>query len=100
MFPSMTDRRQNKRSLRELVRGAMDTALELVTLGEATLSAPTTPPAPTAVHPHRRTLGHRRSRRRPGMVPPRPQVGLTPVHRPAKTPPGPRPRRRSAFGRN
>ena len=35
MFPSMTDSRQNKRSLRELVRGAMDTALEFVTLGEA-----------------------------------------------------------------
>ena len=35
MFPSMTERRQTKRSLRELVRGAMDTALELVTLGEA-----------------------------------------------------------------
>lgn len=48
MFPSMTDRRQNKRSLRALVRGAMDTALEFVTLGEA--SAPvhrTSAPAPT-----------------------------------------------------
>jgi hypothetical protein len=85
MFPSMTDRRPNKRSLRELVRGAMDTALELVTLGEASLPAPTTPPAPTAVHPHLRALGHRRSRRRPGMVPPRPQVCLTPVHRPAQS---------------
>ena len=53
MFPSMIERRQNKRSLRELVRGAMDTALELVTLGEAAGSAPTTPaPAPTAGHPH------------------------------------------------
>jgi hypothetical protein len=83
MFPSMTDRRQNKRSLRELVRGAMDTALELVTLGEAHLAAPTTPPAPTDAHPHRRQLDHRRRRRRPGMVPPRPQVCTTPVHRPA-----------------
>jgi hypothetical protein len=84
MFPSMTDRRQNKRSLLELVRGAMDTALEFVTLGEAHMPAQTTPAAPTAVHPHRRALDHRRSRRRPGMVPPRPQVCLTPVHRPAQ----------------
>jgi hypothetical protein len=83
MFPSMTDTRQNKRSLRALVRGAMDTALELVTLGEAHLPAPTTPSAPTVVHPHRRQLDHRRRRRRPGMVPPRPQVCTSPVHRPA-----------------
>jgi hypothetical protein len=92
MFPSMIDRRQNKRSLRELVRGAMDTALEFVTLGEAHLPekaahAPverprTTPAAPTVVHPHRRQLDHRRVRRRPGMVPPRPQVCTSPVHRP------------------
>ena len=80
----MTERRQNKRSLRELVRGAMDTALELVTLGEANPSAKTMPAAPTVVHPHRRTLDHRRkSRKRQGMVPPRPQVCTSPVHRPA-----------------
>jgi len=86
MFPSMTDRRQNKRSLRELMRGAMDTALELVTLGEATAPAQTTPAsAPTAGHPHRRPLGHRRRRRRPGTVAPRPQVCTTPVRRPART---------------
>jgi hypothetical protein len=85
MFPSMIDSRQNKRSLRELVRGAMDTALELVTLGEAARPAPTTPAfAPTAGHPHRRPLGHRRRRRRPGKVAPRPQVCTTPVHRPAR----------------
>ena len=60
MFPSMTERRQNKRSLRELVRGAMDTALELVTLGEARAFADRESPAPTVVHPHRRTLDHRR----------------------------------------
>jgi hypothetical protein len=83
MFPSMIERRQNKRSLRALVRGAMDTALELVTLGEAYAPAPTTPPAPTAGHPHRRPLDHRRRRRRPGTVAPRPQVCTTPVHRPA-----------------
>ena len=81
----MTERRQNKRSLRELVRGAMDTALELVTLGEAHRATSTTSaPAPTAVHPHRRTLDHRRTpRKRPGMVPSRPQVCTSPVHRPA-----------------
>jgi hypothetical protein len=85
MFPSMTDSRQNKRSLRALVRGAMDTALEFVTLGEATAPALTTPaPAPTAGHPHRRPLDHRRRRRRPGTVAPRPQVCTTPVHRPAR----------------
>jgi hypothetical protein len=105
MFPSTIDRRQNKRSLRELVRGAMDTALEFVTLGEAHLPAkPAQAPrehvrrtpavsaavhphaaaaAPTAEHPHRRQLDHRRVRRRPGMVPPRPQVCTSPVHRPA-----------------
>jgi len=85
MFPSMTDSRQNKRSLRALVRGAMDTALELVTLGEVSPAAKTTPPAPTVAHPHRRQLDHRRRRRRTGMVPPRPQVCTTPVHRPAQT---------------
>jgi hypothetical protein len=85
MFPSMIERRQNKRSLRELMRGAMDTALEFVTLGEATAQAPTTPaPAPTAGHPHRRRLDHRRRRARPGTVAPRPQVCTTPVHRPAR----------------
>jgi hypothetical protein len=85
MFPSMIEHRQNKRSFRELMRGAMDTALEFVTLGEATAPAPTTPaPAPTAGHPHRRGLDHRRRRARPGMVAPRPQVCTTPVHRPAR----------------
>jgi hypothetical protein len=87
MFPSMTERRQNKRSLRELVRGAMDTALELVTLGEARAFSDRESPAPTVVHPHRRTLDHRRkSRKRPGMVPARPQVCTSPVHRPASRP--------------
>jgi hypothetical protein len=88
MFPSMTGHRQNKRSFRALMRGAMDTALELVTLGEANTSAKTAPPAPTVVHPHRRTLDHRRtSRKRQGMVPPRPQVCLSPVHRPEESAP-------------
>jgi hypothetical protein len=88
MFPSMTDSRPNKRSLRELMRGAMDTALELVTLGEATALTrqPAPPaPAPTPEHPHRRRqLGHHRRKRRPGMVAPRPQVCTTPVHRPVQ----------------
>jgi len=89
----MTDSRQNKRSLRALVRGAMDTALEFVTLGEATTAAAhhTPPPAPTFGHPHRRRLDHRRSRRRTGMVAPRPQVCTTPVHRPASRTWPPRP---------
>jgi len=84
MFPTMTDSRQNKRSLRALVRGAMDTALEFVTLGEASATTQHAPsPAPTADHPHRRPLAHHRRRRRSGMVAPRPQVCTTPVHRPA-----------------
>jgi hypothetical protein len=84
MFPSMTESRPTKRSLRAMVRGAMDTALEFVTLGEASLPARHAPaPAPTAEHPHRRQLSHRRPRRRSGMIAPRPQVGTTPVHRPA-----------------
>src|SRR3954470_3904503 len=89
MFPLMTDSRPHKRSLRELVRGAMDSALEFVTLGEATARPAL---APTSGHPHRRHVsGHRRGRRRPGMVAPRPQVCATPVHRPVRrsTPPAP-----------
>jgi len=38
MFPSSTTGRQSPRSLRELVRGAVGTALEFVTLGEARLA--------------------------------------------------------------
>jgi hypothetical protein len=97
MFPTLTTRRPNKRSLRELVRGAMDTALEFATLGEATLDrtdglqAASGPApahiarsaAPTAAHPHRRRLTRQRSPRRGGTVRPRAQVCRTPVHRPA-----------------
>jgi hypothetical protein len=97
MFPELTTRRSNKRSLRELVRGAAGTALEFATLGEATLdpapareAAPRPPiarsagpAAPTAAHPHRRHLGRQPARRRGGMIPPRAQVCRTPVHRPA-----------------
>src|SRR3954452_3912412 len=89
MFPLMTGSRPHKRSFRELVRGAMDSALEFATLGEATARPA---PAPTSGHPHRRHVsGHRPGRRRPGMVAPRPQVCSTPVHRPARRtcPPAP-----------
>ena len=66
--PSSTTRRCKRRSLRELVRGAVGTALEFATLGEAprlrTASrrlpaadpAHRGPAAPTAAHPHRRLL--------------------------------------------
>jgi len=83
MFPLMTDSRPNTRSLRALVREAVDSALEFATLGAASVPRePRSTPAPTAVHPHRRQLGHRLPRR-PGSVAPRPQVCTTPVHRPA-----------------
>src|SRR5215210_3561944 len=45
MFPPTISSRPTKRSLRELVRGAMDTALEFATLGEATTPRP--PPRPS-----------------------------------------------------
>ena len=83
MFPSMTERRQNKRSLRELVRGAMDTALELVTLGEARAFADRErPPPPSCTRTAGRSIIVVR-RRRAGMTQPRPQVCTSPVHRPA-----------------
>src|SRR3954447_12699825 len=99
MFPSMTDSRQNKRSLRALVRGAMDTALEFVTLGEATpAGAHRTPPPPPP--PDTRTAGNSIivvsgavqgwSRRAPRSAPRRF------IARPAA--PDPRARRRSALG--
>ena len=71
MFPALTTRRPNKRSLSELVRGAVGTALEFATLGEATLDPvhradPAPRPAPRAARggrppppPHTRTAdGH------------------------------------------
>jgi hypothetical protein len=97
MFPELTTRRPNKRSLRELVRGAVGTALEFATLGEATLGSvdaggpasrprpvrSTWPAAPTAAHPHRRRLVAQPRARRGGMVRPRAQVCRTPLHPPA-----------------
>ena len=81
MFPSTTTR-QPKRSLRELMRGAVDTALEFATLGEATIT-PAQPrqaaPTPGREHPHRRSLDRVTRARRAGMTPPRPQVCTSPV---------------------
>ena len=95
--PRLTTRRQTKRSLRELMRGAVGTALEFATLGEATLGpAPAPrqaprpaaarhagPAAPTAVHPHRRHIARQLHPRRGGTVRPRAQACRTPVSRPA-----------------
>jgi len=90
MFPPTITGRPLKRSFRELVREAVDTAAAFATLGEAgarELSTPTVSSAPTRVHPHRRPLGrHPRGKRRPGSVPSRAQVCVSPVpHRPAPT---------------
>src|SRR5215212_3347152 len=81
MFPPTIDSRPTKRSLRELVRGAVDTALEFATLGEATTPRPSPRPdaAPRPEHPHRRPLDRHPRRRRPGMVRPRAQVCLSPL---------------------
>jgi hypothetical protein len=84
MFPSTIASRPNKRSLSELVRGAVETALEFATLGEATLASPATRPAsaaPTSEHPHRRRIDRQQRTRRPGMVRPRAQACLSPVRR-------------------
>ena len=97
MFPALTTRRPTKRSLRELVRDAVGTALEFATLGEATLDpagrtdpAPrpdrvrhVAPAAPIAAHPHRRRFMSQTPPRRGGTVRPRALVCRTPVHRPA-----------------
>ena len=99
MFPSMTDSRQNKRSLRALVRGAMDTALEFVTLGEAT--------APAASHagarPHRRTPAPPAARSSSPPAPPRDgRASAAGLHHAGSSPGAQhlnhRARRRSALG--
>jgi hypothetical protein len=81
MFPTMTSR-PKKRSLRELVREAVGTAVEFATLGEASIPARDqrrAPTAPTHEHPHRRHIGHHQRTRRPGTVSPRAQVCVTPA---------------------
>jgi hypothetical protein len=89
MFPPTTIGRPTKRSLRELVREAVDTAAAFATLGEAMAPAHgmrTALSAPTREHPHRRHVGRHPRRRRPGSVAPRAPVCVTPVttHRPAR----------------
>jgi hypothetical protein len=84
----MTTSRPKKRSLREKVREAVDTAVEFATLGEATLpphDKQREPSAPMSEHPHRRRLGHHPRTRRPGTVSARAQVCISPVpHRTAR----------------
>ena len=100
MFPPLTaSRRPQKRSFGALVRNAMDTALAFATLGEATsqgffeepaatptkaASARPASTAPGTEHPHRRQVVSTPRKRRPGRVPPRTQVCVSPVHRPAR----------------
>ncbi|HEX8105677.1 MAG TPA: hypothetical protein VF533_23880 [Solirubrobacteraceae bacterium] len=84
MFPPSTTHQPNKRSLRELLRAAAETALEFATLGEASFSAepvpaPAEPPAPAASHPHRRPASRRPRARRPGGVSPRAQLCTAPL---------------------
>jgi hypothetical protein len=88
MFPQTTTGRPKKRSLRELVREAVDTAATFATLGEAQHPEQVQPraaTAPTREHPHRRPLGRHLRGRRPGQVAPRAQVCVSPVpHQPAR----------------
>ncbi|HYN52590.1 MAG TPA: hypothetical protein VES62_16830 [Thermoleophilaceae bacterium] len=84
MFPPTIVSRPTTRSLRELVRGAVDTALEFATLGEASVAAPAirpAPAAPTPENPHRRRFDRHPRTRRPGMVRPRAQACVSPVRR-------------------
>jgi hypothetical protein len=82
MFPSTTTESPTRRSLSDLMRGALGTALEFATLGEANLpqadSRPA-PPAPHSEHPHRRALARPSRPRRDGAVRPRAQVCTAPV---------------------
>jgi hypothetical protein len=87
MFPPLTIGRPKTRSLRELVRDAVDSALEFATLGEAPAvlrHAPQQTTAPTVPHPHRRPIPRQPRSRRPGQVRPRAQVCVVPVHRPER----------------
>jgi hypothetical protein len=88
MFPSTTTesptRRSasDRRSLSDLMRGALGTALEFATLGEATIPQAEdrpAPPAPFSEHPHRRALARPSRPRRDGAIRPRAQVCTAPV---------------------
>ena len=84
MFPSPTIDRPARRSVKELMRGALGSALEFATLGEASLSGSASelpaPPAPSVrEHPHRMPLVRPRRPRRDGAVPPRAPVCTAPV---------------------
>ncbi len=82
MFPSPTIDHP-ARSIRERMRGALDSALEFATLGEATLDglSSRTPVAPVHAreHPHRRALVRPTRPRRDGAIPPRAPVCTAPV---------------------
>jgi hypothetical protein len=73
----------SRRSLADLMRGALGTALEFATLGEATFpqagSDQPAPPAPSREHPHRRALVRPSRPRRDGAIRPRAQVCTAPV---------------------
>src|SRR5215217_8245601 len=97
MFPELTTRRPNKRSLRELVRGAVGTALEFATLGEATLDRieakgpaprPALPRFARPAAPTRRPAARRSTAQRQGGPdsPPAPGLGGR-ERRPAWRPP-------------
>ena len=82
MFPSTTTPTLTRRSLRELMRGALGTALEFATLGEANLDGSPSRPAPPAhvlEHPHRQALRRPSRPRRAGAPPARAQVCTAPV---------------------
>jgi len=89
MFPSTTtdsptrrSPQSERRSFSDLMRGALDTALEFATLGEAGLSQAASRPAAPALHrdhPHRRALVRPSRPRRDGAIRPRAQVCTAPV---------------------
>jgi hypothetical protein len=83
MFPPSTTDSQTRRSLRELMRGALGTALEFATLGEASFpdepSSRPVAPAHVVEHPHRQALRRPTRPRRAGAPPARAQVCTAPV---------------------
>ena len=80
--PSRRPSLGERRSLSDLMRGALDTALEFATLGEANLpraASRPAPPAPFRDHPHRQALARPSRPRRDGAIRPRAQVCTAPV---------------------